>query len=225
MKKFVFLLIALFTLSIANAQDISFGVKAGVNYGATLTTDSDYNDHFDAMIGPHFGVLADIAITDDFSFQPELLYSPSGFKQAETIETAAGDVTYDLKGAVNYLTLPLMAKYYFVDGFSLEAGPYVGFVISANLDGTVEMPDVLGGTITYDKEDIKESYNSIDYGLGVGASYELEMGVFFTARYNLGLSDINAEDLSEIPDTDGVLDKDDKIQNNIFQFSVGYKFM
>lgn len=226
MKKFVLVLIALFTLSIANAQDISVGVKAGINYAGTLTSDDAYNDHFDALIGPHFGVVADYALSDDFAVQAELLYSPSGFNRSDTVETLAGDIVYDLTGKVNYLTIPIMAKYYFTDGFSLEAGPYVGFLLSSTLDGTVQLPAALGGgTTEFDKEDMKEGYNSTDIGLGVGASYEMENGLFFTARYNLGLTDINAEDLSAIPVTDDLLDKEDTIKNNVFQLSVGYKFM
>ncbi len=225
MKKFVLVLIALFTLSIVNAQDISVGVKAGINYAGTLTSDATYNDYFDAVIAPHFGVVADYALNNDFSVQAELLYSTSGFNRSDTVETLAGDITYDLTGKVNYLTIPIMAKYYFVDGLSLEAGPYVGFLLSAALDGSVELPDLLGGTQEFDKEDMKEDYNTTDIGLGVGASYEMDNGIFVSLRYNLGLTDINAEDLSEIPVTDGALDKDDTIKNNIFQFSVGYKFM
>lgn len=225
MKKFVLILIALFTLSLTNAQDISLGLKAGVNYAGTLTSDADYNDYFDAHIGPHFGVVANFAINNDFAVQGELLYSPSGFNRNDTFETLAGDVKYDVTGKVNYLTIPIMAKYYFVDGLSLEAGPYVGFLLSATLDGTVEAPAILGGTTTFDKQDIKEDYNSTDIGIAVGASYKMENGLFFSLRYNLGMTDINAEDLSEIAVTDGVLDKDDTIKNKVLQFSVGYFFM
>lgn len=226
MKKLVLVMIALFTLSITNAQEFSLGAKAGVSYAGTLTTDSDYNDFFDAVIVPHFGVVAELGLSDVFSIQPELLYSPSGFNRNDTFETVAGDIEYDVTGKVNYLAIPIMARYFVSDAFSIDAGPYVSFLLSANLDGTVELPPALGGTTTtFDKEDMKEDYNSTDIGFGFGATYGLDNGLFFQARYTLGLTDINAEDLSEIPVGDGYLDKDDQIKNNIFQFSVGYMFM
>nr|WP_245895621.1 porin family protein [Flavobacterium album] len=105
---------------------------------------------------------------------------------------------YDLK--TNYINVPILAKYYIMEGLSLEAGPYVGFLMSAKADD----------------EDVKDGYKSIDFGLAGGVAYDLPMGVFFQARYNAGLSDIN--------DTESPVGSTPKITNNVIQVSVGYKF-
>ncbi len=222
MKKSVLLLVALFTLSMTNAQGISVGVKAGINYGATLTSDSDYNENFDPIIAPMFGVVAEFALTDKFSVQPEALYYPSGFKIKEFEDygyTTNGD------GALSYLDIPVMMKYYVMDGLSLEAGPYVGFLLAAKSTLTVTDPDgEVFDAVSYEDLDIKDHYNSIDFGLGLGASYKHSSGVFGTLRYNLGLSNIDADDEGE--EKDGEIGTDSfTIKNNILSFSVGYMFM
>ena len=236
MKKFVLLLIALFTLSMTNAQGISVGVKAGVNYAGTLTTDSDYNDLFKAAICPNYGIVAEYELSDAFAVQAEILYSPSG------ANGAGNDLEYkefplplnsnaDVK--VNYLNIPILAKYYITDGLSLEVGPYFSFLMSAKKDGSFSYVHPSVGEIfvqEYDDNDVKEEYNSTDIGAVIGAGYKLENGLFFSLRYNLGLTDINAEE--QIPnDIFPGIDSKDKggndyqIKNNILQFSVGYMFM
>ncbi len=231
MKKFVLLLIALFTLSMTNAQEISIGAKAGINYGATLTSDSDYNDNFEARLAPMFGVVAEFALTDKFSVQPELLYYPSGAKLKEIeqyiptgIDTGF-DATINGDRKVDYLNLPIMMKYYVMDGLSLEVGPYVGFLLAAKSTQTIT--DAAGNTIdamSWEDEDVKEEYNSIDFGLGLGASYKLNNGLFFTGRYNYGLSNIEADE--EDLEKDGEIGTDSfTIKNQMISISVGYMFM
>ncbi len=62
-------------------------------------------------------------ISEKFAFQPELLYSAQGSDYDD--EDFSGSVKAD------YLNVPLMAKYYVGEGFSLEAGPQVGLLLSA----------------------------------------------------------------------------------------------
>ncbi|WP_408583014.1 outer membrane beta-barrel protein, partial [Myroides odoratimimus] len=54
-------------------------------------------------------------------------------------------------------------------------------------------------------------FKSFDFGVNFGAGYELPMGVFFDARYNVGLSKVNKEG-------------SEASKNGVFQLSVGYKF-
>ena len=93
MKKFlIFTVIAFFGFALMNAQDINFGAKAGVNF-ASITGDD--TDDLDMRTSLHVGVVAEIVISETFSFQPELLYSAQGAK--ESIENV------DLTFKVDYL--------------------------------------------------------------------------------------------------------------------------
>jgi hypothetical protein len=182
-----------------NAQDVKFGSKAGVNF-ASITGDD--TDDLDGRTAFHLGVVAEIPISEKFSFQPELLYSAQGASQKNSFD----EFNYEAEINLDYLNLPLMAKYYVAEGFSLEAGPQVGFLMSAKAK-------VSGGGES-EEEDIKDSVKGINFGVNFGVGYKLDSGLNFGARYNLGLS--NDNDDSEFPD--------DTYKNSVIQLSVGYFF-
>lgn len=157
MKKVILTVAAVFALTFANAQDkkggssdMKFGVKAGY-LNSNFTGDADT----DAISSFYLGGLVDFSISEKFHIQPELLYSMEGAKDAK----------------LNFIRIPVMAKYYVADGFNIQAGPE--FAFKAGGDSA-----------------IKDATKSLDYGLGFGAGYELESGLFFDARYNLGLANI-----------------------------------
>jgi hypothetical protein len=198
MKKLL-LIIAVILLGFnVTAQDTStsdngfrFGVKAGVNFSDITGKDvSSYN----GRTSFHAGVVSEVMISDKFAFQPELLYSSQGSDYDD--EGYSGTVTLD------YLNIPLMAKYYVSGEFSLEAGPQIGFLMSAKDDyGSGE-------------DDIKDYLKSTDFGLNFGVGYKLESGLNFGARYNLGLSDLNDSDF----------DQGSSVKNSVIQVSIGYMF-
>ena len=115
--------------------------------------------------------------------QPELLYSMEGSNEDES--------------NLDFIRIPVMAKFFLGEGFNLQAGPELAFVAG-------------GGAI-------KDSLKSMDFGLGFGAGYELSSGLMFDARYNLGLSDLN-----DFPTGSGL--EDAKITTNSFQIGLGYRF-
>jgi len=210
------LIIAIITIVNVNAQT-TFGVKAGVNFSSLTLSDSYYED-FKARTSMHFGAVAEIQISDKFSFQPELLYSSQGAKN-EYLEDEDG---YSEKFVykLNYLTVPLMAKYYVAEGFSLEAGPQIAFLLSAKDDYTWQ--DDVWEEGDSGSDDIKEYFKNVDFGLNFGVGYKLDSGLNFGARYYLGLS--NIEDEEDYDDEGADYDSDYWIKNNVFQISVGYTF-
>jgi len=194
-------LIAVITMVSVNAQN--FGAKAGVNFAYIS---GDLTDDLDSRTSLHIGVMAEFEISDKFSFQPELLYSGQGAKYSES----ESGYSYESTTKLDYLNIPLMAKYYVAEGFSLEAGPQVGFLLSAK----DEWEDNFDGDTDSGSDDIKEDVSSIDFGLNFGVGYKLDSGLNFGARYNLGLSNL-------IDDTDEL---DFKWNNSVIQISVGYFF-
>ena len=188
MKKLL-ALILLTSLAFApiNAQDINFGAKAGINLS---TLQPDLPDPA-ARTSIHLGGMAEISINEMFSIQPELLYSAQGVKD----ESDDNEFV-----RLSYLTLPVLAKYYLLEGLSVEAGPQFGFLLSAEFEDNGETTDL--------KDDVKP----VDVGFALGAGYKLESGLNFGIRYYLG-SDIN--NIGEDPD---------KFKNRVFQISVGYFF-
>lgn len=189
MKKITLSIIAVLAFGFTNAQEVKFGVKGGLNI-ANLGGDIEDNK---SLVGFHIGGFAEIKLTDKFAVQPELLFSTQGTKF-----DGDGDGKYNF----SYLNVPVMAKFYVADKFSLEAGPQIGFLLSAKAKAGDE------------DEDVKDSFKSIDFGVNFGAGYDFTENLSAGIRYNLGLA--NILDTEEGNDT--------KIKNSVFSLSVGYKF-
>ena len=203
--------IAVFTLSSVNAQDITFGAKAGINIANLDVTDAN----IDSRTSLHLGVTAEFEISDTFSIQPELLYSSQGATESDTEEISSFRYVSENDWKLNYIQIPIMVKFYASEGLSLEAGPQIGFLASAEVDFVNTETDLLTGTSDRNSGtiDAKDLVKSVDLGLNFGLGYKLDSGLNFALRYNLGLS--NIYDVSET---------DVKIKNRVFQLSVGYTF-
>lgn len=166
-----------FTLALATilmtgstfAQHTNFGFKAGLNsYNISNNSGSSYN----SKLGLNIGMFGHIHLDKQLAFQPELVYSSQGAKY-----TYLGtETTINL----DYINVPLLLQYMFENGFRLEAGPQVGFLVSAK------------SKTNNATTDIKSSIKGIDLGLAIGLGYvDTKSGFGVDARYNLGLSNIN----------------------------------
>ena len=105
MKKLCLLAFTAFTVVAMNAQEVQFGATAGY-FGVNARSETDGFEVSGSDSGFYVGFLADIEISEKFSFQPELLY-------ANVNESSA-------------LFVPLIVKYYVAAKFSLQAVPQVG---------------------------------------------------------------------------------------------------
>ena len=174
MKKLL-LVIAMVALGFtASAQ--TFGVKAGLNFSNVELNADGGSISPDSQTSFYLGGVVDFKISEKFHIQPEVLFSAEGFENFD----------------MNFINVPVMAKYYITENFNLQAGPQVGFLVDA--------------------EDT-EGLNSVNFGLGFGAAYEIEGGLFFDARYNMGISDLTDSG------SDGV-----ELTTNTFQVGLGYRF-
>jgi hypothetical protein len=104
----------------------------------------------------------------------------------------------DFDANFSYINIPIILKLYTIAGINLQAGPQFGFLSRAEIDD----------------RDYKKSFKDSDISLALGAGWDLPFGLTLDARYNLGLSKINEND----PDFD-------KIKNQVWQVSVGYKLI
>ena len=95
-----------------------------------------------------------------------------------------------------------MAKFMVADGFSLQAGPQVGILLSATSKSEF-------GSI-----DFKENLSTVDFSLGLGAGYDISEKLNIGARFNLGLSKVNKESATGSND----------LKNSVIQIGVGYNF-
>lgn len=161
------------------AQQISYGAKAGLNLATVCIKDEDnvFDNKFKMRKSFHLGGFAEVELSERFALQPELLYSSQGFI-AEVPDLSGvfggGDGTREIVYTLNYLALPVMAKYKVIDALSVEGGVQLAYLLGAKSDGN--------------KYESLENFSRLDFGLSAGASYALPLGVFFGGRYYHGLS-------------------------------------
>ncbi|HEX8328516.1 MAG TPA: porin family protein [Hymenobacter sp.] len=185
-----------------SSDDNHFGIKAGASLSNFVGKDVQNSDN---LFGFHAGFVANVALGERFSIQPELLYSIKGAKT----EVSAGTTTFQRTQSLHYVELPILVKAKFSQ-FFVEAGPQAGVLVRAKSKtegGSME------GSISN-----KDEYGDVDFGYVAGLGYQLESGPMVGLRYNGGLSNVDA---SEVVSGRSI---QTKARNNVFQLYVGYTF-
>ena len=192
MKKILITVVfAALAIAGANAQ-VKFGVRAGLNHTDQAVKEYDIKQETVPRISFYVGGLAEYAFNDVVLMDAGLTYSNQGYK------TKIGDG----KVIDHTLNLPIWFKYDF-EGFRPKAGLYAGYILSQQLKRN-------GNSKTVDSD----SYNHFDYGIGLGAEYNLpNNGLFFEASYNWGLANLKKNG-----------DAKNYENNRVIQVGVGYKF-
>ena len=152
------------TSATIQAQLLQIGVKAGVNF-ASQTGDAFPDQNFDkeGITSFHAGLVAELKLLDKFAIQPELLYSTQGATYKNAID--------EYKNELGYISIPVMAKFYLTDSFSLEVGPQASFLVSEKND--------------FDVEDAE----TFEFGLNAGLGFKITKNFFVQGRYGLGLTE------------------------------------
>ena len=190
MKTLIVSVFALVYAASTNAQKVYFGLKGGINVSSLSSSD---NSPFESKVGFNIGGLAHIHASKTWAIQPELIYSLEGAKQT-LIGSNAKAVTN-----LHYLDIPVLLQYFFLNGFRLEGGPQMGFLLNAKTKT---------GDVTVNDKGFQSTAVSIPLGIG----YLSSTGLGLDARYVFGLSNIN-------DNNDGPA-----IQNNVFQLGFFYQF-
>ena len=188
--------IALCLVGIVLQSNGQAGFRLGLKGGLNFAN-LDTDTDLDSRTGFHAGAFATIKISK-VAIQPELIFSQQG------AQFELGGL--DLESNFSYLNVPVMLKLYLVGGLNVQVGPQFGFLLS----GDQEAPDI-NGNIT--EADVQDFYKSSDFSVGLGAGIDLPFDLTVDARYNLGIS--------EIDDDESI----DATRNQVFQVSVGYRFI
>lgn len=162
-------LAAIMIMGTATAQHNNFGIKGGLNVYSIY---SDNNAPTDSKVGFHLGLISHIHLANQFALQPELIFSTQG------AQSTNNGITTKLN--LNYVNVPLLFQYMYDNGFRLQAGPQLGFLVNAKSE--------TNNTST----DVKNNLKGFEVAFGIGASYvHPPTGFGVDARYNFGLNNIN----------------------------------
>ncbi len=191
MKKTIIFLSIIFIAFAANAQKVYFGIKGGLNVSSLNIKN---NSSVESKTGFHVGVLTHIHASKTWALQPEIFYSQEGAK-----ETFSGYyVDYNLR----YINVPVLLQYFFNNGFRLEGGPQMGFLLKAKTKSDY----------IYYGEGSNGNFQSTAISIPLGIGYLMSRGLGIDARYIFGLSNINDNKYG------------DTFQGNVFQFGIFYQF-
>ena len=150
MKNFILIVLTAFLTTSVISQEIDLGLKAGANF-ASITDASGLSNRTGFLIG----VFAGVKFSDKLGIQGDLLYSQQG-------------ANLDPKDInLNYINVPIVLKYYLVQGFNLQAGPQFGFIVDDNIEA-----------------------ESFDLAGVLGLGYDFPFGIRIEGRHNFGLTDV-----------------------------------
>jgi hypothetical protein len=206
------ILIAGLTAMLFTAQNLQAQFNYGVHAGMNLETQAELGqlwNNCDVYQGFLFGGFLEYNTGKTLSFQTEINYQ----KKGEKVKTTLEGLQAVNRREFNYLSIPLLVKGTFHDGgfgenmdFTLFAGPYAGYLTSANSrikTGSTTVPGAI------DDQAEKADMGAI---FGGGAIYKLSTGGAIVAelRYEMGLTKIDKQD----PD----------LRNKGFGLTIGYRF-
>lgn len=188
MKKLLTLAFAFIAfISISNAQ---FGLRGGLNLSSVTLETEGISAEPDSKITFHIGVTYEKMINENLSFRPGLLFSAKGYS------FEVDGIDEDFGANFGYLEIPLDFVYN-TGSIGIHAGPYIGMLMSAKSGD----------------EDIKETVESLDYGLNLGLTYNVNEQIGVGLNYGLGLANL-AKDSG---------DEDSSIKNKVIGLFVTYK--
>ena len=195
MKK-VLVLIAAAIVSMSAMAQVQFGAKVGVDATNFWGNDTQHGMQFNYQAG----LLMEYKFSPKFAIAPEVVFAAQGGK-FNVAEFNLGDMNLntDVTYHTNYINVPVMFKYYVSPAFSIDFGPQAGF----NVYSKYSIKD-------HDAFDIKDGTKSVDFGLGLGGTYNLTDKAFVQARYTLGLTK--------------VFEGDGDVKNGNIQLAFGMKF-
>ena len=169
MKK-IFVLIAVAIVSMSAMAQVQFGAKVGVDATNFWGKDTPHG----MKIGYQFGALMEYKFNPQFAIAPEVVFASQGGKFKIYDDDL---IKVDNTLTMNYINVPVMFKWYATPAFSIDLGPQVGF----NVYSKYKVGDL-------DAEDFKDMTKSVDFGVGLGGTYNLTDNAFVQARYTMGMT-------------------------------------
>lgn len=170
-KKLIMLLAMLACMS-ASAQ-VKFGTKVG--FDLTNFWGKECGHHM--VLNYQAGLLMEYKFHPRFGVAPEVVFAAQGGQ--ERVQDSYNRILTesDKRYHTNYINVPVMLKYYPTQDFSIDFGPQVGFNVYSKY--------TMG---KHEATNYKDKTKAVDFGLGLGCTYDLDKNVFIQLRYTLGLT-------------------------------------
>lgn len=198
MKKLLLIVVMVVSGGMISAQT-KYGIKLGYNAGSVSSNDAEIKEDGKTLSGIGFGAFAEFSLGKKLSLQPQLNYNRKGLALAH-----AG---HSDKYQFDVLDIPVNVLYRSNGGFFIGGGPNLGFNLSGGLRSEEDPTENFDFKFGSNAGQIKR----MDLGLNFLTGYELKNGLFISANYLAGLTN-----LSNVPG--------ETWRNNLLNISLGYSF-
>ncbi|KQC32280.1 hypothetical protein AAU57_02275 [Nonlabens sp. YIK11] len=175
-------------------NEVRFGGKAGANLSGFHTGKSANTDRVSFNIGG----FAQFDLSESFSLQAELLYNKKGglFR----VDNNNVSQSFSIDTQLDYIDVPVLAEFEFLENLSFEFGPQIGFLISSK--------GKIVNSLNNNGEEVEISNtNTVDVAVNAGFSYEFNEELFLQARYSYGLAEVF---------------ENERYKNSVVSLSLGY---
>ncbi|OQP39860.1 hypothetical protein A4H97_16705 [Niastella yeongjuensis] len=193
LKSLALLTIASTLTSISFAQGFHIGAKAGANIFKVDGT--AMKDEFN--FGYNLGAFAELNFSETVGIQPEVMWNQTNYRTGDHFGSIYPHGVDDVKGKLNYLSIPVLLNISPAKFLTLQAGPQFGILL--NHDKTL----VDNGQDAFKKGDFS-MLGGVQLNIG-----SLKLG----GRYVVGLANIND------------IDNKDKWKNQGFQVYLGTRIL
>ncbi|HEV9037560.1 MAG TPA: porin family protein [Puia sp.] len=175
---FVLFIPLLFAIT-TQAQGFHLGVKAGANL---FKVDGEsFSQEF--QFGYAVGAFSEVYFTPNLGIQPEVMFNQTNYRTGTSFNNVYDVSGYnDIKGKLNYLSIPLLLSFRPIPFLSLLVGPQFGILLN---------PD------EHLVDNAKQAFKSGDLSLIGGAQLNLA-ALKLGARYVVGLNNINNIQSSDV---------------------------
>ena len=193
-KYFLLIFISIFSLSFAQAQEYSFGIKGGANYSMTGEIDGSTSGgagFFDGVVegkpkvGFHAGVFFELNF-GNFFVRPEVIYNSMEMEFEFPVQKAIY--------SVEKLSIPLLFGYNIWGPIDVYAGPAYQNIMNATIEGTepVNQTIIVQNTPLAIQAGAKVSLGRFELGLRYDrsmASQESQGLDFNNGQYGINLTE------------------------------------
>jgi hypothetical protein len=181
-------LMILLTTVTVSAQKTSVGFTAGATFSKVKAKADNISLSSDFKPGFTAGIIIDVPLSTNLSFQPALNYTQKGGTFKEEGETD--------KMTLNYLEIPLNFIYSTGanQGFFVGAGPALSYGLSGK--EKFSDPSIVEPTkIKFGSDD--EELKPFEFSANIISGYRFAKGFMLSANYNLGLTSLANADSDE----------------------------
>ncbi|WP_460962392.1 porin family protein [Spirosoma litoris] len=204
-----FVLVSSCLSSLFAQQRFSVGPRVGLNL-SNYWGDADYMKFTPGLSAGAFVMYSSL---NHFGISADFLYSQRG--------TSYNDNTKKFIQRVNYLEIPVVARYFLTLSGNFRPNLFVGPSLGIKLNAKRLKGDYLQGTGPVLNGENSEAFNNLD--LGATGGIQLNWGTgnrqhfLIDARYTLGLSDVQGT----LPN---YWNRRSSLQNSTFTIALGYSF-